>query len=459
MRQFLDDAQNCQSNQAAQVNFTDPDTLTLEYKMSKKVLVIGLDGVPCSVLRDLAARGVMPNVRDLSKRGVFGEMEVSLPPLSSVSWSSFMTGRGPAQHGIYGFTDITSDYRIQFNSFLDLRASTLFDRLGEKGKNSVVINLPSTYPVRKFPGVLVAGFVALDLERSVYPSTFLPFCQRIGYEVDIDLLRARQDKEFLFRELRTSLRKREQVADYLWESEKWDLFMLVITGTDRLQHFAFSALVEESDPWREEAFDYYHRVDQLIGKYVDRFLTENDGLVVLLSDHGFTSLRKEVYLNALLQEHGFLSFKTDEPEMISQLDPARTRAFVLDPGRVYINREGRFQKGIVKERECDSLLADLKELFFSYTCEGEKVIKDIRMKSDIYEGPFLHVAPDMVLLPVNGFDLKGAVTGKGVCRTTDLQGMHTHDDAFYLLYAADFSRQCDVRQITDLTEIIENWLS
>lgn len=48
------------------------------------------------------------------EKGLFGSMKVCLPPISSVSWSSFMTGKDPSYHGVYGFTDITAKYKLPF---------------------------------------------------------------------------------------------------------------------------------------------------------------------------------------------------------------------------------------------------------------------------------------------------------------------------------------------------------
>ena len=75
-------------------------------KDTKRACVIGLDGVPCTLLKDMMERGVMPNLKELVGRGTLTDMTVSLPEISSVSWSSFMTGKNPGEHGIYGFTDL-----------------------------------------------------------------------------------------------------------------------------------------------------------------------------------------------------------------------------------------------------------------------------------------------------------------------------------------------------------------
>ncbi|MEK7238093.1 MAG: alkaline phosphatase family protein, partial [Nitrospirota bacterium] len=77
----------------------------LKKKIAKdKVIVLGIDGVPCSLLNRFINEGLMPNLADLVKKGTLTPMTASIPEVSSTSWSTFMTGVNPGRHGIYGFT-------------------------------------------------------------------------------------------------------------------------------------------------------------------------------------------------------------------------------------------------------------------------------------------------------------------------------------------------------------------
>ena len=55
---------------------------------SRKALVIGLDGVPHSMLQRFMAAGVMPHLATLTEGGAMTDMTVSLPEISAVSWPS-----------------------------------------------------------------------------------------------------------------------------------------------------------------------------------------------------------------------------------------------------------------------------------------------------------------------------------------------------------------------------------
>ena len=69
----------------------------------QRLCVVGLDGVPIGLLERLADEGVMPNIAARIEAGHLRSMRASLPEISSVSWTSFMTGAQAGEHGIFGF--------------------------------------------------------------------------------------------------------------------------------------------------------------------------------------------------------------------------------------------------------------------------------------------------------------------------------------------------------------------
>nr|WP_269799116.1 alkaline phosphatase family protein [Marinicella sediminis] len=66
-------------------------------------MVLGVDGMDHSMTKRLMDEGRMPNFSRLSKQGMFGPLGTSVPPLSPVAWSDFMTGMDSGGHGIYDF--------------------------------------------------------------------------------------------------------------------------------------------------------------------------------------------------------------------------------------------------------------------------------------------------------------------------------------------------------------------
>jgi len=398
---------------------------------AQRACVVGLDGVPCSMIRRFTAEGVMPRMAEIIGRGALHETTVSLPEISSVSWSSFMTGRNPGEHGIFGFTDLhPGTYTQSFPGFRELKCETIWDRLGELKMRSVVINQPATYPARPIHGALVSGFVAVHLDKSVFPARYLKTLRDINYEIDLDAGEVRDNPALLFRKLGELLTARERLMDVLWTEEKWNLMQVVITGTDRLHHFLFDAYDDTAHPQHAAFLDYYRAVDALVGRIYDRFAADNDGRnFFVLSDHGFCRTRYEVNVNAVLAANGYLVLTRTEATDIDAISE-RATAFALDPGRVYIHRRGRFPRGSVGPERVDALLAEIAGVFMALRHEGEPVIRRVFLGRDVYHGPESERGPDLLLVPHNGFDLKGRVRLDAAVVPRRLQGMHTWDDAF-----------------------------
>jgi predicted AlkP superfamily phosphohydrolase/phosphomutase len=404
-------------------------------KSTPRLCVIGLDGTPHSLLLELTQNGTMPNLAKILDEGRLYRMKVSLPEISSVSWASFMTGSNPGQHGIFGFTDLKpNSYQLTFPTYHQLRVPPFWDRLGAMKKRSIIINQPGTYPVKPLSGVLVAGFVVPNFKKAVYPEHYYDTLMAQGYEVDIDTMKARQDHEYLIRALHDTLKKRQTAADYFWNNENWDYFQLVVTGTDRLQHYLWDALEEGTHSYHQRFLDYYHAVDQLIGDFYQKFTHLNpagssDGFF-LLSDHGFCRIKREVYLNAWLRQAGYLRLKSPKAEMLDDIAP-ESQAFAMDPGRIYIHEKGRYPAGSVEANKVRPLAEELRQKLLALEFEGQAVFEQIWHRDEIYQGPCLSEAPHLIAVPQRGFDLKGSLRQKELFFKGDLSGMHTWDDAFF----------------------------
>jgi predicted AlkP superfamily phosphohydrolase/phosphomutase len=167
-------------------------------KRKKKVVVLGIDGVPCSLLKRFIKKGIMPNLSQLVQEGTLAEMTASIPEVSSTSWTTFMTGVNPGRHGIYGFMELEKDsYKWRFPNFDDIKSETLWAIADKNNKKSIVLNVPSTYPARKLNGILTAGFVALDLKKATYPESAYEYLKSIGYRMDVDAGKARESSQAL----------------------------------------------------------------------------------------------------------------------------------------------------------------------------------------------------------------------------------------------------------------------
>jgi predicted AlkP superfamily phosphohydrolase/phosphomutase len=399
----------------------------------KKVVVIGLDGTPFSLVNGLMEQGVMPNLSGLLSRGSMVEMKSVHPSVSSVAWTSFMTGKNPAKHGIFGFTDRQPDsYQLYFPNSRNVMSETLWDVLGANNKRSVVINVPSTYPAKELNGVLVSGFVAIDLAKASYPPSIVPKLKEMGYKIDVDTKLAKESKDRLFDDLYYTIEKRREALIHFFEQESWDLFIGVITATDRLHHFFWNDMEEKND-YGIKFIEYYRLIDEILGQITGKI--DDNTTLIIISDHGFCNLKKEVHVNYWLKENGFLRFKSEGPKSIGDICED-SRAYCMDPGRIYVNLRGREPNGVIAPgAEYEDIRDSLIEGFLNLKDpeSQEKMILAVHKKEDIYKGQYLRKGPDLVLESRRGYDLKGAVnknslTGKGI-----FNGMHTYDDAMFYI--------------------------
>ena len=404
----------------------------LKKKIAKdKVIVLGIDGVPCSLLNRFINEGLMPNLADLVKKGTLTPMTASIPEVSSTSWSTFMTGVNPGRHGIYGFTELQKGtYKWRFPNSSDIKSDTLWDIAGKYRKKSIVLNVPSTYPARELNGILTAGFVAIDLKKATYPESAYEYLKNIGYRLDVDTKKAQESSAALAQDIDETFVIRKNAILHFLDNHEWDLFIGVITETDRLHHYLWIALQDENHPQHRFFLDFYKKLDAFIGEMYSR--AGDDIPFIIVSDHGFTTIKKEVYLNSYLRERGYLKFKKENPESFEDMHE-ESKVFALDPARFYIHLKGKYPHGNVDVKEYDGLRQKLKDELLSLIIDGEKVIKTVMFKEELYKGNLYDDAPDLIALPYEGYDLKGSINKTQVAGKGHLTGGHTRGNAVFFI--------------------------
>jgi len=163
------------------------------YKKShiNKLIVLGLDGMDPVLVEKFMSQGKLPHLSKLAKQGSYAKLETTIPSISPVAWSSFMTGCHPAKHNIFDFLsrdantylpDLSSarigspkkvlslkKYNIPLSKpeIKGMRKSVPFWKiLGDNGIFSTVLRIPVTFPPEKFHGHLLSGMCAPDLKGS-----------------------------------------------------------------------------------------------------------------------------------------------------------------------------------------------------------------------------------------------------------------------------------------------------
>jgi predicted AlkP superfamily phosphohydrolase/phosphomutase len=182
------------------------------------------------------------------------------------------------------------------------------------------------------------------------------------------------------------------------------LFFFYFETADAVQHMFWrytdprSPLYEKNSPYQDAIFEYYRKMDALIGdvlQYVDK-----DTVLIVLSDHGFTDFRRAVNLNRWLADNGFLFLKgggKEGKEFFKDVDWSRSKAYSLGFGGIYLNKKGREGSGIVSADEAEGvkkeIIAGLKGL--RDPIASDMVIKEVYDGNAIYSGPYVKDAPDL----------------------------------------------------------------
>jgi predicted AlkP superfamily phosphohydrolase/phosphomutase len=390
-----------------------------------QVAFVGIDGVPFSLLSEHPDE--FENFAAIADAGTGGSMESIVPPESSACWPALTTGVNPGETGVYGFQDRETDsYDTYVPMGRDVQATRLWNRVQEAGQEATVMNVPVTFPPERSIQRMASGFLSPGLDRAAYPDEFREYLEGIGYRIDVNAkLGHESDKSDFLDDAYETLEARHEAFLRYIEADDWNLFFGVYMTTDRINHFLFEEY-EKDREYREEFLEFYRTVDRYIGEL--REALDDDATLVVASDHGFTTLEHEFDCNEWLREEGWLSLP-DDAEGLGDIDDD-SRAYSLVPGRFYLHLEDREPRGSVPveayDETRDELAAAIEEIEGP---DGDPVVDRVVTREQAFDGEHTDIAPDLVAIPADGFDLKAGFEGGELYKKGQRNGMHTFDNA------------------------------
>jgi predicted AlkP superfamily phosphohydrolase/phosphomutase len=426
-------------------------------KESSKIMIIGIDGATFKVVDYLIGQGRLPNLKRMLKEGVRAPLISTIQPLSHTAWVSFYTGKNPGKHGI---SDVVrrreSSYGFQPVSGSSVLHEPLWSVFSRHGKRVCVYNVPMSYPPRPVNGIMISGMDTPSTESPfTYPASLKEEILKKfpHYTIDVPLdafvsTHHPQPIKNRIKESHENLTLQVEIIDYLLSKEEWDLFIGIITVTDRLQHLLWKyaekkingeEMTEDEELYAEGILGAYVHVDKAIGHFVERYGAGRK--IMIMSDHGFGLLVKDVHLNNFLAEHGFLSYhpfsfqkraeayfrKTARRNLplwfkkfikgtvinvspwfdipAQRIDWKKTKVYSVGSfGNLYINLKGREPMGIVEpgshyesvREEVISRLYELKD-----PEDGRPVIDRVYKREEVYHGDALDLLPDIFIVMRN----------------------------------------------------------
>ncbi len=394
-----------------------------------RVLVLGLDGYPHSLLQERLKRRPSSIWHSLLDQGSLFRTRSSRPEVSSVAWASYLTGDDPGEHGLLGFIDRTLDpFKLYFPNGSSIKMPTIPERVHEAGGTAVSINVPATYPPKDIRGLIIGGFLGVRLEKNVKPVEWLIRLRDSDYIIDADPSLAYKDKSAFYNHLLDVQRKRTIVATEAAREFDWDFFQLHLMETDRLFHFYWG-----EPSWKEKFHTFLDEVDEIVEQF-SRIADSRNASLVIMSDHGFTRANRIFFVNTFLRQAGYLDFDNPQNPGIETIS-TRSRAYALPPGRVFLNVRGREPAGSISpgteyERERDKLIALLREV--KDPLDGNPVFLEVLPRESVYKGQHIDKAADILAFSRKGIDLKADFNSRSIFETpSTLVGTHTYDDALF----------------------------
>ncbi|MBN2385041.1 alkaline phosphatase family protein [bacterium] len=345
------------------------------------LVLLGLDGASWKFIDPLLERGALPTFQRLIDQGGRGNLETLLPTQSVIIWNTIVTGCMPEKHGIKGWLSGAGD-QLALTSTMRQKPA-LWDILSSKKKKGLYVNWWSSWPVYPISGVMVSNlFFYRDAADPVYPTELTTELRSLISSAEIDQSNQSHHNAAL---ASAAYRKDEQIfelAGTLLERDQYDMVAVYVRGLDLIEHeyyqYAFPEEFSRPIPDREEfqgfIDDYYMALDSLIQKFLARFTSTVD--VIIVSDHGMEAMSGEsppisrLLLNTLLQELGYCSIKDQY-----DLDWSQTKVYQYGyhiPGPIRtmrINVIGREKQGVVPASEQEMVASQIMTLLSSLTAK------------------------------------------------------------------------------------------
>ncbi len=274
-----------------------------------KIIVIGIDSGCWEYLNPLLEESRLPNIKQLIENGTRGILKSTIPPLSPVAWSSFITGKRPENHGIFDF------WHIQANpgekglgryfrpvSPQDRKNRPFWKYLNQKGLRVGIMNIPTTYPPDKVNGFFISGYDSPEKsEDMVYPKyLYKELLQKYGEGIfnlpTFDFLSIGETEKF--------------INLYAQHDEKQTLAAIELAKKYDVSNLIINYMMNDHFNHRMKNYTDVEKGLEIIDKNIGLFIEEfPSASFILLSDHGSMRTRGAFLITEWLIKKRLLQFK------------------------------------------------------------------------------------------------------------------------------------------------------
>ncbi|WP_312496891.1 alkaline phosphatase family protein, partial [Anaerosporobacter sp.] len=270
-----------------------------------KMIVMGFDGCAMKLLNKWKDK--LPSFSYLMEHNKLGTLQSTIPPHTAPGWTSAFTGVSSGKHGIYQFWDTQApEYMGKFMGSGDLKQLPVWEILNTLGHKTGVLNVPMTYPPKEIDGFMLTWPLHNTL-RYAYPDDLVMDIAKHGghYISDLNTMFQGDFNDYIEKTY-TITKKRLITLKYLMERHQYDFYVSVFTEMDRVSHFYWNFMDEESlyyndkvaDELKDAVENIYKEADATLGeimKYMDK-----ESMLLVVSDHGFSKGNLNFYVQSYL---------------------------------------------------------------------------------------------------------------------------------------------------------------
>jgi predicted AlkP superfamily pyrophosphatase or phosphodiesterase len=282
-----------------------------------RLVVLSADGMRPDFYRRPKKFGLkVPNLRELVETGASAESVESVYPSTTYpAHVTLVTGVRPRRHGIYSHLaslDPTEKARPWTWFARAINVPTLWDAVGASGRSTAAIAWPVSAGARityNIPEIWdpAAPDPYQDFETPARHSTPRLFDEVLNHIKSANSRSTSRRKQPEFHEMSPD-HLRAEAALHIWERHQPDLLLV---------HFAlYDQLAHHHGPFSPDAVRAIEQMDKEIGRIRNAVNGDQSTTVVVLSDHGFVSVDKDVApLVPLMDEGLFGRNARGEPEL------------------------------------------------------------------------------------------------------------------------------------------------
>lgn len=246
---------------------------------------------------------------------------------------------------------------------------------------------------------------------SVYLSKLLGPYATLGMAEDTWALNERVlSEEGFLRQVYDYQREREAMFFDTFRKFKKGLMVQVFESTDRIQHMFWRYFKDSGSPADTPSkkehivnavYESYKAMDDFLEKLQQKL--KEDDLLIIVSDHGFSAVNRDFHLNSWLHKEGFLALKDGKKfsdKWYADVDWSKSKAYGQGLHGIYLNLKDREKFGIVKKgEEAEKVKDEIKEKLLKLKDKktGQTVTKSVYKREEIYRGPYVQNAPDVVI--------------------------------------------------------------